>query len=623
MRIHPIELDLPLSQDQLIDIMLIQWRTPMEDEEGLSAAIQERAVASKARVLESLATWTLTEHGTATRPLFVLTPEISTPLGGLETFKDLIESLRRPAVIVAGLEYLDRDEYRRLISSSNNPEPEFWMEGVDAAEKINAAAILTRDVGGNLNFFVQPKIHPADIERRWRVYGASHVLVFHHRSHAPGAGVNFCVQICSDFCTARHVSLLRKQILEAFRNENLGVDLTLLLECNADQQMPQFRDGTNAFFQPQAGEVSTDKGTLVMLNNASRASGKSAVWGDSQFRFPYNRWRQGGGEFTYCLAQNSGEYWQDATFREPGPCAYWVTFKPLLLCDTRPASGDSLPFKEASCWKFDNPENLVPTFKHVSAVMHWLESEWSNGKGQLATSLAEQGSNAEITDELVRIYSESATEWIVALNNDLAKRALQTLFACFRKEGYPYGTTHYREMEPRQWGANSDAAKAAIEMIRLHALLKIGALDYGTTLAVDPLGARHVTLANSISTTYLWGGADTMAEKMAEDYRDELSWVEQASTQYFVIVLINPRNRPDTDELQRNMSESRVNRASTPAGAGPHLNSGGEVTTGEGWKPIFVYHDVFENAVMESDITNFRSRLSETVGGVVNRATSA
>jgi len=78
MRIHPIELDLPLSQDQLIDIMLIQWRTPMEDEEGLSAAVQERAAALKARVLESLATWTLNEHGTATRPLFVLTPEIST-----------------------------------------------------------------------------------------------------------------------------------------------------------------------------------------------------------------------------------------------------------------------------------------------------------------------------------------------------------------------------------------------------------------------------------------------------------------------------------------------------------------------------------------------------------------
>jgi hypothetical protein len=622
MRIHPIELDLPLSQDQLIDIMLIQWRTPMQDEEGLSAAVEEKAVALKARVLESLVTWTLNEHRTATRPLFVLTPEISTPLGGLETFKALLESLRRPAVVVAGMEYLDRDEYRRLISSSNNPEPESWIEGVDAAEKINAAAILIRDVTGNVSFFVQPKIHPADIERRWRVHGASHVLVFHHRSHAPGAGVNFCVQICSDFCTAPHVSLLRKQILEAFRNENLGLDLTLLLECNADQQMPQFRDGTNTFFQPHAGEVTTDKGTLVMLNNASRASGKSAVWGDSQFRFPYNRWRQGGGEFTYSLMQNSGEYWQEATFREPGPCAYWLTFKPLLLCDSRPASGDSLPFKEASCWKFDNPENLMPTFKHISAVMHWLESEWRSGRDQLASSLAEQRSDAEIAARLVRTYSESATEWIIALNNDLAKRALQTLFVSFRKERYPYGTTHYREIEPREWGANSDAAKAAIEMIRLHALLSIGALDSGTALTVDPAGVRHVFLA-SVSTTYLWGGAETAAEKMADDYREELSLENRASTQHFVIVLISPRNRPDPDQLEKRMSESRVNRASAPEGAGPHLNSGGEVTTGEGWKPIFVYHDLFENAVGESDINNFRSRLSEGVRGVVNRATQA
>src|SRR5208337_654907 len=167
----------------------------------------------------------------------------------------------------------------------------------------------------------------------WRVYGSQDVLLFHHKSHGVGEGLQFCIQICSDFCSEQHVSLLREKISGEFQGEDLRLDLSLLLQCNQKQEMPQFRDGANEYFAvAHRGKVRTKYGALLMLNNASSTPGTSALWGNSQFRFPYGSWKQAGGEFTYWLTQESGELWQAATFRESGPSVYWITYKPHYLC---------------------------------------------------------------------------------------------------------------------------------------------------------------------------------------------------------------------------------------------------------------------------------------------------
>ena len=260
MHVHPVKLALPLADDQQIDIMIIQWRTPIESGEITPAAVGE-SDASKMQILDQLRDWVLREKNQTGRPLFILAPEISTPLNAIAEFERLLPALRRPAVVIAGLEYLEPSVYRGLISNSRNPEEEVWIEDVDQAQKVNAAIVLTHGANGAVDMYVQPKIRPADAERLWHVYGAEHVLLFHHENHAPGAGVNFCVQICSDFCSAPHVSQLRKEIAEKFNTEDFRLDLTLLLECNSIQNMPQFRDAANAYFSPsQRGEVGTERG---------------------------------------------------------------------------------------------------------------------------------------------------------------------------------------------------------------------------------------------------------------------------------------------------------------------------------------------------------------------------
>lgn len=619
MRIHPVQLDFPLSDDGLVDILLVQWRTPIPDEEGTSPVILAESDALKERVLDSLCSWIDYKHRQVNRPLLVLTPEVSTPLPFLDKFKRLLASIERPTVVVAGIDYLDPPQYCNLISNSSNPEKELWTQDVDASQKVNVAVILTRGAGGTLGVYVQPKIRPADPERRWRVYGAQHVLLFHHKSHAPGAGLHFCVQICSDFCSQKHVSDLREKIAEQFKDEDLRLDLTLLLQCNRQQEMPQFRDGTNAYFGgPHQMKVRTEAGALLMLNNASRSRRRSVYWGNSQVRFLYDTWKQPGGEFTYWLAQVSGEEWQAATFRDSGPSVYWITYKPRYLCDRRPG-GDTQPFGDISCWPITT-NDYVPSFKPISGGMHWLEAEWMSGSEALAKWFTEQGIDDQVARELLTAYSESAVEWVAALNHDITEEALRTLFICFKRQGYPYGKENYEGIEPMSWCKNPDAGKAAMEMLRLHALLRIGASSSGAEFRAAPLGARHALLVNSIPITYLWGGGEMMSKHMAEQYRNHLLPLSvRASAQDVVILLMNPKDRIESDELAQHLYGGQIDRASPPAGGGTHLSGAGEVVTGERWKPIFLYDHLLQNALSESNVGAAESRLSQVVQGVMER----
>lgn len=619
MRIHPVQVDFPLSEDGLVDILLVQWRTPIEGEEGLTPTVLSESAALKERILDGLCSWIHREQPEVSRPLLILSPEISTPLPLVDKFKDLLVSLGRPTVVVAGIDYLDPPEYCGLISNSSNPEKELWVQHVDASEKVNVAVVLTRGADGTLGLYVQPKIHPADPERRWRVYGAQHVLLFHHNSHAPGAGIHFCVQICSDFCSQTHVSVLREKIAEQFKEEDLRLDLTLLLQCNRQQEMPQFRDGTNAYFGgPHQRKVRTEAGALLMLNNSSRSRRRSAYWGNSQFRFLYDTWKQPGGEFTYWLAQVSGEEWQAATFRDSGPSVYWVTYKPRYLCDRRPG-GDTEPFAEASCWPITT-NDCVPSFKPISGVVHWLEAEWVSGGEGLANWLTEQGIDEQLARELLTAYSDSAVEWVDALNHNIAGQALKTLFVCFKRQGYPYGKENYEGIEPMIWWKNPEAGKAATEMLRLHALLRIGASGSGAEFRAAPLDARHALLVNSIPITYLWGGGEMMSRHMAEQYRNHLLPLSvRASAQRVVIVLMNPKDHTESDELAQHLYGGQIDRASPPPGVGTHLSGMGEVVTGERWKPIFLYDHLFQNGLSEGNVGAAKSRLSQVVQGVIER----
>lgn len=65
------------------------------------------------------------------------------------------------------------------------------------------------------------------------------------------------------------------------------MDLTLLLQCNLEQEAPQFRDSSNAYFGgPHLRKVRTDSGALLLLNNSCAVQGIPRIGENPSSGFP-------------------------------------------------------------------------------------------------------------------------------------------------------------------------------------------------------------------------------------------------------------------------------------------------------------------------------------------------
>ena len=142
MEIYPVSVDLPLPENSLIDIFFLQWRTPMNAEEGPNPDITKATDEYKLAVFKEFAGWLITHHQEGgTGPIFIVAPEISTPVSCLAEIKKLIDSLSRPTVIVAGLEHVELELYKELVNQSNNPNKDTWVKNLERFKKVNAAQI--------------------------------------------------------------------------------------------------------------------------------------------------------------------------------------------------------------------------------------------------------------------------------------------------------------------------------------------------------------------------------------------------------------------------------------------------------------------------------------------------
>ncbi len=199
----------------------------------------------------------------------------------------IAEQLRRPAVIIAGIEYLPWADYRQLIEDlPDMPEKSTWLEGGIDSHVVNAAGIWIRETSGSIKKFVQPKRNPYADEHPI-IFPGRNVLLFRSKNQTPGLRLNFCVQVCSDFSSAEFVRVLRQDSAAAC--PAVPLDIMLLLQSNKDQEREQFKQAAQAYFEPPINKVETDGGCLIFVNNANHATGKTRWWGRSKFHFHYQR----------------------------------------------------------------------------------------------------------------------------------------------------------------------------------------------------------------------------------------------------------------------------------------------------------------------------------------------
>jgi len=622
MTICPIDLSLQLMQDRLIDIFIFQWHTPLPAHGHNWEKIRPQLAEDKHALFNNFHNWLLGyfDDNTPSRPLFIVTPELSMPISCVDLLDQIVNAISRPTVIIAGLEFLRWEEYRNLIHDLPMPQPETWLTGGNGNHIVNAAGIWIRDANGEVKRYIQPKLHPQDHEQPIPVYQGQNALVFRSVDQKTGPRLNFCVQICSDFSNADFVQQLRQGI--AAECEGLDLDLTFLIQCNPDQDSVQFKQAVQTYYDVPDGMAPTEQGCLLFVNNANEKAGKSRKWGRSKLHFPYKKWRIL--EFpppTYWIT-NDGPYdHQAVTLRESGPGIYWLTYKPHYLVKRPAGSGQSLPFQDIPRFAFVSGITFgqgtdSDLFIPIPAVCHWLKGEWNEGEDELKSNLEENKTNQDVADHYLNLYRSGLNAWsqVIGHHDDLARSAVNTYFTCCKKEAYPS-----KETEPQKW--HPDVSRAVKQMMQVYALLVAGAPAFpGASISPNFDGLHHASAANELYITFLWGNGEIPPRKMITGYmveRENRGLRDLLSARCF-LMLVNPNGNPDTQDLLEAVKKDGYDivRQSSPDNASPHLQQEGDIVDSREDNLLVWLYDgkLLGNIDIAKDENDLEERIKQIIG---------
>lgn len=615
----PVPIHFCLNQEHLIDIFILQWHTPEPFEHHIWTKMIPQDAERRGRILQKFQNWLCNnfDRSQPVRPLFLVAPELSVPIQHMVYLDQIAEQLRRPTVIIAGLEYLKAQEYlaiRQLLPEMTAMTD--WREDIPNECVINAAAIWIHDgLDGNIRKYIQPKRHPCDEESTY-LYSGSNCLLFKSLNQEPGARLNFCVQICSDFNNEQYVENLRRELAE-----HLTLDLTFLLQCNKDQERTTLKEAIRKYFEPPLGMVATEDGCLLCVNNASQNIQNTNIWGKSKFCFRYiHRWRQlESPPPTFWLKEEGDFDHQAIIFRESLPGIYWISYKPHYLLPRIPGTGATSPFRRMEfCYEesVDNnseDSNIQLPFAPIQPVYNWLKTEWNKGGYELNPE-----NNSTVTEDVASLwydsYKQSSAQWkeLLVDNERFARNVLTTEFLCWDRDdhiGFPR-----TEAEPQKW--NRKVSEGVKRMMRVYALLRI-ALE--GSIAPAPQGLRHVVINNSTAVTFMYGGEIQPAKIMLHKYVHEAeksnfvsSTISGGAFEQPWLVMLAPQGTPDPVRLLDNIP--RFDRGVTPANAGSHLQPPGDVVAVPPLRPKIVYDNkLFGRLEVAVDGNSLRMELAQAL----------
>ncbi len=576
MNVREVNLDISLPDDMMIDLWLVQWHTPTPNS---FQPIAEPYRSEKASIIGQL-TKLLRESARTTpadRLAMVVFPEISLPKDQRGAIEELLTIRDRPTIVVASFEHLAWADYETLLAEMpNTPQPEICDAERQAGTFVNVAGIWIRDRSGNVNRYLQPKLHPSGSEQP-AVFEGQNVLVFKSNDQASRRRLNFCVQICSDFCSRTFVEELRQAIDKRIPGHQL--DMLILPQHHDKRKANQFPEAFDTYFDPGVAGVQTDDGCIIRVNNSAPNHGKSEMYGDSGLCFPHGRWRVKNPPATYWMQLRKNH--QAITVREGGPGVYRFAYKPHCWISRRPGSGQETPFP-------DNAPLFAPIDKDVQgnavilrpfsiwAEAHWLVNEWQADREAYQRDLEENTTllpeGPSICDTCGDAHKESFLQWKdhIGVNPEITKWMLHSYLSCWSSEpAFPPD-----QPEPNEW---PDVCSQAVgKFLRCYSLVSLG-----TNGAIQPYiernGNLHARLENNVDLFFFWGGSRWAAQTMITRFKSRLSPSGLIKRQ-MLLVLIDPSGTTANDSLRdiltlrNDVTESRI------ATNGPdHLSQGGTV----------------------------------------------
>lgn len=574
MNVHKIPLDICLPDDLQIDLWLVQWHTPTPI--GFQP-IGEPHRSEKARIIEQLTERLRQSAQTAPadRLAMVVFPEISLPKNQRAAIEEFLTARAKPTIVVAGFEHLTWTDYEALAAEMpDTPQ----IETCDVAGTfVNVAGIWIRDLSGNVSRYLQPKLHPSGSEQPALLAGQN-VLVFKSNDQASHRRFNFCVQICSDFCFQAFVENLRKAISRTI--PGLPLDMLVLPLHNPNREAAQFVDGFDTYFDQGVVGSQTDSGCIVRVNNSAPNRGKSQMYGDSGFCFPFGRWRGENPPATYWMQSRKNH--QAVTVREGGPGIYRFAYRPHCLISKIPGSGQETPFPGnttlfAAIEKDNDGNPRISLADPLLAEAHWLENEWSSDRKVYQTDL--EGNLAHVADDqrmaicarCNSTYEASFLHWknYAANHPEIIPWALYEYLLCWSSDkSYPP-----TQREPNMWP--DTIARAVGQFLRCYSLVSLG-----TNGAIQPYLDRnvHARWGNDVDIFFLWGGSRWGAPKMITEFKSRIPLVALI-TERILLVLVDPHGLPAIDSLRDNLKlDEHVVTGLETTSLPQHLKRDGTVT---------------------------------------------
>ena len=438
MQVLPVNIDISLPDDSVVDLFLLQFHSPSPVQGGAPVKLPQDTVTRRHLFLERFQQWLHTNYcaDNPTRPYFVIIPELSVSLSHLNVLQEIARTGDQQAVVVAGLEFLNHVEYTSLLEDMPSmPEPASWINDLANENRINSAVVMIHQNNGELLKFIQPKRNPSEGEATTHL-NCQNALLFRSLTQVTGRRLNFCVQICSDFTDFEKVRELRLQCENAANG--LSMDFMFLLQRNRDQFAQQFKRSIETYFAPPNELIDTSRGCLVFVNVASETAGKSEHWGKSMLLFPWNsiKWRTPGAP-TYWLYDKPESNFQSVVLREPGSCIYWLRYKPHYLVNRVAGSGQPGPFVNSHAKAIELLDEHFPNqpnFSQIPPVTHWMLSEWREATSEFMNQLGQV--SVPVKECCESSYEICNGEWeeILRSDDEYSKNILRLFFSAHRDE---------------------------------------------------------------------------------------------------------------------------------------------------------------------------------------------
>jgi len=616
MAVVPIDIDVQLASDHLIDVVILQWWTELEHGPRGFAAIPAQVIARKTAEFDRLAVWLRDEFEPVAplRPLFIVVPEVSFPPGLLGHAENIIKALGRPCVFIAGLHHLAWQEYTNLLAEYQHmPAGVNWSAGGTQGNFVNAAAIFvhTGTSGGPIEKFLQLKIHPF-VGESPQLFCGSHTLLFRSQNQTSGSRLNFAIKICSDFVDPDVVRTFRREVETSAPATQL--DLTFVLQYQDDPEDSEFKHGVKAYFQPPIGMVETSKGAVIFANAGNESRGRSSQFGGSRVDVQYSqRFRMTPDmPCPTCVGDDQSDFDHQALIlRDSGPCVYRLTFKPIYLVDPAPGRGDDHPFHPGEC-AFLDEQGPGLLFHPLQPICHWIESEWRDDEPELLATIS-WGQEGDATQQAYREFVRDAHKssrvfWIAAMGT--------------REIEVRNGIQHYTKLlsmhqqnpsnqaEPWRWGQATSTAVG--RFMRVLTLLRLGLtaampMNFPTVLRV-----RHAMLGDTMGLTLLWGNGDRHPTQMLSNFQNlkDNYGVGEFIGRKWMLVLVEPGTPLTADDLA-SWKESNITQGTVTNPAGDRTQAVGDVVRVEQDLEVLSASDLISSLTTSRDSVALQARLRQ------------